>query len=650
MGEWGVALNEQQRAFVDHDPALSARVLAGPGTGKSFAAVQFLERLAKDSPGLRVRMLTFTRAATAEFAAKMDDADLSGLGIARPATIHSFALSTLLRVGHGSLLAPLRIPGGWEVKNLVRPHLAARLKAQGHESATPTVVKKLEEEMAAGWQSLVPGAELYVDTDPALGAAYVGLWQEHRRIFGYVLLAELPYTAGLALEDHGTASVGLDLLLVDEYQDLNEADIKMIRIIHEGGVAVVALGDDDQSIYGYRLAAPEGIRRFLEEFGTEHDYPLTESRRCGGRILDAARALIDAQPGRPAKPPLVPAPGAPDGVYAYLRFPDASAELAGVASIISARVRAGIEPTEIVVLTRTQAKQWADRLKPYLDALEIPVAWTGWVDDVLDELEVRRWIALANLKLNGEDSLAWWTLIHLADGIGSTFIDYVYDRVGEGETFGQALLRLRTEGFPDRSYGRQLVEGLMSSAGAEIETLETDTAVLDGRGWGGWLFDHMNNDLVSDDAQHLFEMVGAAISTDEGLAGLLSQLETVGKDLASSEGSGVRVMTMNGSKGLTVNTSIVLGVEEGIVPLDRPGVDLAEERRLLYVAMTRATDMCVLTYAQRRSGPSARIGTTNVGATRNRSPLLAMLPGGIGDAQIGPAWVERLLSALGPNS
>ncbi len=138
-------------------------------------------------------------------------------------------------------------------------------------------------------------------------------------------------------------------------------------------------------------------------------------------------------------------------------------------------------------------------------------------------------------------------------------------------------------------------------------------------------------------------MVGKSIPATDGLASFLSQLEPVGRDLAAAEGRGVRVMTMNSSKGLTVNTSLVLGVEEGIVPLIRDGIDEAEERRLLYVAMTRATDMCVLTYAQRRTGPSARIGETNIG-TRNRSSFLAGLPGRVGEVENGTAWVTRLLA------
>ena len=643
MGGCLMTLNEQQIAFVEHDPTLSARVLAGPGTGKSFTAVQFLERLAVENPGFRVRMLTFTRAATAEFATKMDDADLSGLGIVRPATVHSFALSTLLRIGSSTLPMPLRIPGKWETEELIRPHLSRRLKADGYQRATPTIVRRIEEEMSAGWQSLDPLDELYTDIDPVLGAAYVGLWKQHRRRFGYVLLAELPYAAGLALEDHGTESIELDLLLVDEYQDLNMADIKMIRLIHEGGVAVISLGDDDQSIYGNRLAAPEGILRFPEEFNTELDYPLTESRRCGKSILEAARAVIEAQPGRFTKPPLVPMAGAPDGTYAYLRFPSAFAELEGVASIIASRVGAGVDPKDIAVITRSRAKDWADWLKSHLDVHGVSLAWTGWVEDVLEEHEVRRSLARAHIRLESNDSLALWTLLHISNGIGVTFIDYVYDRVAANETFGAALLRLFGDEFPDLAYGRTRIQRLITETLEAVDDMDPSAAELDERGWGGWLLERMDRSSISEDAARLFEMVGRAVSADEGLAGFLSQLEPVGKDLAAAEGSGVRVMTMYSSKGLTVNTALVLAVEEGIVPFDRPGCDEAEERRLLYVAMTRATEMCVLTYAQRRIGPSARIGSTNVG-TRNRSPFLSGLPGTAGDAQHGPTWVARLLA------
>jgi len=639
-----MALSSQQKAFVDHDPSRPARLLAGPGTGKSFTSVQFLEGLSRERPELRVRMLTFTRAATAEFAAKVGDAQLGGLGMAPPTTVHSFALSLLMRIEGVSLPMPLRIPDTWEAKKLVRPHLSRRLKAQGHNEATPTVVEALEREMSAGWEALDPERELYSEKNPQLGHAYVGMWQEHRWAFGYVLVGELPYQAGIILADHGTDGIELDLLLIDEYQDLNEADIKMIRLIADGGTTVLAIGDDDQSIYGFRMAAPEGIRRFLVEFAAEYDYPLTESRRCGGNILAAARALIESEPGRPRKAPLLPTAGTAPGVYAYLRFSDNHAELTGVADIIAARIAAGVKPTDIAVLIRSQMDVWADELRPLLAERAIAVASSEWVVDALAVREARRGIALGQLSLRRDDSLSWWALLGLTAGVGPSFVDYVYDHADrpKRETFGQALLRLHLDGFSDGPSGSSRARDMVRTTLEELLKLDIENAALDERNWGGWLLDHLDPEGLTEDVVRLFTMVGRAVPPTDGIKSFLAQLEPLGKDLAASSDDGVRMMTMAQSKGLTVNTAIVLGVEEGIVPMPPPKGDLNEERRLLYVAMTRATDMCLLTYAKRRTGRSARIGAAKVWQTRNRSPLLASLPGATGDPTSGTEFLGRL--------
>ncbi len=163
-----MTLTPEQLAFVNHDPSHHARVLAGPGTGKSFTSVAYLERLARERPDLRTRMLTFTRAATAEFAKKMGDAQLEGLGVTPPATVHAFALSVLMHAKGANVPIPLRIPDSWELKTLIRPHLARRLKAAGHQRATPTLIKDLEEEMAAGWESLDQSRVLLADLQPEL--------------------------------------------------------------------------------------------------------------------------------------------------------------------------------------------------------------------------------------------------------------------------------------------------------------------------------------------------------------------------------------------------------------------------------------------------------------------------------------------------
>ncbi len=120
---------------------------------------------------------------------------------------------------------------------------------------------------------------------------------------------------------------------------------------------------------------------------------------------------------------------------------------------------------------------------------------------------------------------------------------------------------------------------------AEMRHLELDPG--DERGWAGWLLEELEaaawlEDLtgsaLSDNARHLLELVGPQVDPNEGLSGLLNQLEPVGGDLAVQETGGIRLMSMAKSKGLTVDTAIVLGVEEGIVPFPRGDQD--EERPL----------------------------------------------------------------------
>jgi DNA helicase-2/ATP-dependent DNA helicase PcrA len=580
-------------------------------------------------------MLTFTRAATAEFAEKLADAGLAG-DVDEPSTVHAHALSILMGMdGHG-LPAPLRIPDSWEAKELIRPHLSRLLKRLGHAKATPKWVKKLEGEMAAGWEKLDSGIVLLTEVAPALRTAYVNAWRGHRAAFGYALLAELPYRAGMALEDLGEDHPPeIDLLLVDEYQDLNAADIRFIKAHAALDVTIMSVGDDDQSIYGWRYADPAGIRRFCNEFQGAADYTLTQSRRCGSRILAAANELIASAPGRAPKPALSAAPGSPDGTFAYLRFPSGVAEAKGAAAIAAARVRDGVESSDILVLVRSLDDRWRQHLEPHFSAAGLTIAATDWVDDAIADRLLRAGVALGRLLQNREDSLAWWALTEgLTPGVGATFTDYVYDGRYEGERWGAGLLRLYADDFPDLGGAVPArAAGTIRAVLERLEELDTPTVADDGCGWGGWLASELvagpwagitNTPALGPEATRLLELVSPHVPPEEGLVGLLNRLEPVGNDLAAAESGGVRLMSMAKSKGLTVDTAIVLGVEEHLVPFPRGGTE-DEERRLLYVAMTRARQMCVLTSAARRTGPLARSGSGTTYTQRARCPLLADL-------------------------
>ena len=242
----------EQREILAHDRRRHARVLAGPGTGKSATVVALVDQLLVGNPAPRIKLITFTRAATAELAKKVSDHPAAATE--RPSTMHSFSISVLLRnPGTGHFPQPLRIADSWENDEIVKPTLAKRINVR------VTKLDNLIREMAANWEYLEP-REL-PDVDPADRARFLAGWHEHREIYGYTLLAELPFAFRQALHDHAELEgVQYDMLIVDEYQDLNACDLEVLHLIADRGCAIIAAGDDDQSIYSFRYAAPAGIR------------------------------------------------------------------------------------------------------------------------------------------------------------------------------------------------------------------------------------------------------------------------------------------------------------------------------------------------------------------------------------------------------
>ena len=226
---------DEQRAVINHTLPGHARVFAGPGTGKSATAVGLAEQLSSNEENQpRLKFLTFTRAATLELAKR-----LPIHGKIKPATVHSFSIATLLRnPGCAPFSQPLRIADRYEYEEPVRPHLARR------SGVNVSRLDDLVREMAAKWESLNPLELPEVTADER--ARFMGAYIEHRHTFGYTLLNELHDLLRGALRDHADLDgVKFDLLIVDEYQDLNACELELLKRLGERGASILAIGDDD---------------------------------------------------------------------------------------------------------------------------------------------------------------------------------------------------------------------------------------------------------------------------------------------------------------------------------------------------------------------------------------------------------------------
>lgn len=624
--------NEQQ-AILQHDPKNHARVLAGPGTGKSTTMVALLDKLLEEDNTLRVRMLTFTRAATAELAEK----SLRGSNnTPRPSTIHSFAISVLLRnPGTGGFPEPLRIVDTWEDRKVVRPTLAKRTDVDARK------LDKLVREMAANFESLTD--EQDPDITDAERIRFQGAWNEHRRVLGYTFLPELPFALRRALREHDDLDdLDFDLLLVDEYQDLNACDLDVLRLISEQGrCSVIGTGDDDQSIYSWRKAAPEGIRRFPTDYVPASDYSLSVTLRCGKTIIEWANHVISGDPDRPTdRPTLDPLPDSPDGKVALLRFGSDTAEAKGIARLVEGLInKEGLEPKDILVLMRTNHNgTFSKPIRRELEKRNIECSDPDFVLHVLSEAGNRKFLELLRLLVRKDDSISWASLLHLTPGVGRSFFEYVYDRAKTvGGTFSDELLHAYENDFPDAPQSAQKVKIAMEPVLKWIENTEVPNEQPD-NGWGQWIIDQSGAGAlseISDEFRNLLLDLDSVVEDEQPLTRYLAQVEPLGKDLVLAQSEGVRIMTMSGSKGLTVRATIVAGVEDGLVP--RPDCDLSEERRILYVAMTRAKEYTFCTWARRRRGPTARAGAPSM----DRRRFCHFLENGPVNSEDGQVFLEN---------
>jgi DNA helicase-2/ATP-dependent DNA helicase PcrA len=623
----------EQQAILQHTTDKHARVLAGPGTGKSATLVAFLDQVLEKDVGRRMKLLTFTRAATSELAKKVSAHPAAATE--RPSTIHSFAISILLmNPGMGSLPQPLRMADDWEYDNLVRQSLAKRVGVR------VKMLDMLVTEMESNWQSLRPADDPRIDTQ--VRSRFLGAWNEHRQILGYTLLAELPYTLLNALQNYpDLKGLNYDLLIVDEYQDLNACDLEILKLLAGRGCTIIGAGDDDQSIYHFRKAAPEGIRRFLTDYPGAADYPLSITQRCGSKIIDWASYVIGGDPDRPTRAPLTPAEGSPPGECALLSFADEQEEAARLASLIQKLVTLEkLAPEEILVLLRADHNEaFSKPLKEALRQFQVPFSDPEAVKRMLNEAANREFMELFRLLVHREDSLAWSGLLRLADGVGDTFFNYIYELARQKhDQFGRTLLAAYSENFPDGpSSSSAKASALIKRVCTWIDSHEKRTKEQEGN-WGAWMLELAGDGIVPAPTEDFRELLLALDDLSEqqhGLSRYLSQIAPLGKDRAQAESKGVRIMTMGSAKGLTVQATILMAVEDGIVP--RPDCDLGEERRLLYVAMTRPRKYLFVSWVRRRRGQTAWSGKARVGQYRKFSHFL---DGGPVKSQDGPPFIR----------
>ncbi|HEY6450333.1 MAG TPA: DUF3553 domain-containing protein [Candidatus Cybelea sp.] len=402
-----------------------------------------------------------------------------------------------------------------------------------------------------------------------------------------------------------------EYVLVDEYQDVNSAQYRLVALLagYHGNVTVV--GDDDQSIYSWRGSDYRMILRFEEDFPGAKTFKLEENYRSTGRILNAANDLVANNRSRAPKRLFTSRQeGEPITLYPAATERD---EARYVVEKVKSMVRDGAAYRDFVVLYRTNAQSRV--FEEALLAEGIPYRVVGGVG-FYARTEIKDVVAYLRYIVNASDALAFKRIVNVPRrGIGQQTLAALvaaanasHMSVGEA-IFSNELLRAAVpKKLKELERFAELIADLRKFAeSAGIADLLV--AIMERSGYVRELQSEDSHDARAR-LENLSELIGVAReyeARDEepSLAGFLANIALVSDlDALEEDASYVTLMTLHSAKGLEFASVFLTGLEEGVFPHSRTltePAELEEERRLAYVGITRAIDRLFLTYAARRA-------------------------------------------------
>lgn len=597
--QWDQELNDEQRAAC----AASLQhhcLLAGPGTGKTRVLthrVAHLQQVHGVDLG-RVLVLTFTRAAAAEVRGRLRRDFGEVFTLVRVSTIHAFALRQLVR-NDAAPTAPDRvvIADDSDEGDVIFPDLRRRL---GYHDVRQ--VREGINEIAAGWAQLTaddPNWEAGHRLAPLLGAL-----REHRQAYGYVLRAELVYKFYRALLTRPDFDLeSFDHVLVDEYQDLTESELRVVQQMAGRGAVIYAAGDDDQAIYGWRKSTPDGIRRFETDYGVGSFLRLVDCQRCDRGIVDLAQLVIAQDPDRIAKD-LRAAHDEP-GVVDCRGYRGDKSEAAAVAAIAATRIAGGVKPEQVLVLVRGKGE--VKRIAEALVAAGQPVSQETDPYAELKTADGRKVLVFLRLVVDDDENLAWRQFMR-ASGFGeNVVIEYHDAAVSRGLPFADLLGAVHRD--PGAQVGLSRVDAAAKFVAATLAKISRFT------------------DAPPEDLTAQIELI-VGLALDESAPALVALLAQAANEVAAEGGvpatwrdaalalagrrggvdesrsatAGVRVMTMHAAKGLDGDSVIIAGADHDVMHHGAAGAQWYEEVRLMYVSLTRAMHYLGITFPGRRTG------------------------------------------------
>lgn len=600
-------LNDEQRAAVEHRGG-PLMVLAGPGSGKTrvITSRMVLSIIDEEHDPSRILAVTFTNKAAAEMKQRVGAMLGEGASdLPTTATFHSACVRILRRETAASgLPRAFSIIDTSDTRKLIRKSLMER-----RLPAEPKDIRSAARAISAYKNGRGDGSSV----GPVLGD-----YMEACRKLGAVDFDDLLLHTHRILAEEEEVRLRWRRrwrqVLVDEYQDTNPVQARIVRLlVGPGSPDLCVVGDADQAIYGFRNATPrafEELKQHLPGITTIH---LGTNYRSTSDIVGLCRELMRGGEGE--RVTLVPGRGSGSRPR-MLRFKDDRSEAEWVTKDIVARGGGAV-----LLRTNAQTRLFEDALA----SRGVAYRTVGTIR-FYERSEVKDALSWLRAALNPEDMMSFARAAgSIPQGVGQTTLERIQEAIAEGYSLEEAA---SMSGRASRRV-EELLEKLQKvrQACAKGPVAALRVTLED----AGLMAHHSSGEGGTERAENLSQLLDAAAgqpdeenSTEEFLQRIALSSEEV-----EEEGAEVLLMTVHGSKGREFKNVYVCGVEEGLFPhsQSRTPEDREEERRLLYVACSRAEENLTVTTSARRFLHGE---TREQEESRFLAPVLHLLSGGMG--------------------
>lgn len=618
------SLNPKQRQAVELG-SVHALILAGAGSGKTKVLTTRIAWLLSNGLAYPSQILavTFTNKAAREMRTRLEamvSHDISNLWMG---TFHGIAHRLLrLHAQEAGLPKTFQIIDSSDQLSLIK-----RIMKEAGIDPDRIDPKAVQAMINRYKESGLRSSDVQTDRNDQTGQTLYQVYEARCQKEGLVDFAEL-LLRSLELLEHNALlrehyAERFRYVLVDEFQDTNELQYRWIRALSNPAkqqARVFCVGDDDQSIYAFRGARVGNMAAFVQDYGVREVIRLEQNYRSTSHILDAANAVIANNPERMGKN-LWTDRGAGEPISLYFAESDRKEALMITQEIMTLH-RTGAAYRDCAILYRNNSQSRV--IEQYFIANSIPYRIYGGLR-FFDRAEVKDITAYLRVMSNPDDTSLLRVVNHPPRGIGATTMQ----RVGEmAQQMGKSLWEVMTTCQAETSVKRtkgfvELIERMKTHC-AGMNLADTVNEIIELSGLKAHYAAQRDHDIR---LENLSEVVNAAKGyyeendLDEDadafavvpggemtpVDGFLSQaaLEADDKNDNAESLDQVQLMTVHASKGLEFDTVFLTGLEEGLFPhAARDGEDankaISEERRLMYVAMTRAKKRLRISYCATR--------------------------------------------------